>query len=345
MPTCAFVSFRLGLTDGVSIVAANWAQAMTTLGFEVTTVAGQGPVDRLVPGLGLDGDGDGGGPDRDQLAAALADADLVVVENLCTIPLNLPAARVVAAVLAGRPAILHHHDPPWQRAEWAHVHELPAQDPAWRHVTINHLTQRQFAARGLAATTIYNGFDTHAGPGDREATRAALDVADHELLVAHPVRAIPRKDVPAALHLAEELDATYWLLGPAEFGYGPTLDGILAGARTRVIRRPWPHGPDLYAAPDVVAFPSIWEGFGNPPIEAAIARRPAAVGAYPVATELAALGFRWFDPADPVALRRWLADPEPGLLDTNQRLADQHFSLETMGASIAALLDEAGWRP
>ncbi len=54
MPTCTFVSFRLGLTDGVSIVAANWAQAMRGLGFDVITVAGEGPVDRLVPGLALD---------------------------------------------------------------------------------------------------------------------------------------------------------------------------------------------------------------------------------------------------------------------------------------------------
>ncbi len=310
MPTCALVSFRLGGRDGVSIVAANWAGALVDLGFTVVTVAGQGPVDRLVPGLAIDVDAPpGSGPAKrgpapeqalvDEVAEAVADIDLVVVENLCTIPLNLPAARAVAAVLAGRPAILHHHDPPWQRPEWAGVTELPPDDPAWRHVTINRLTERQFAERGLAATTIYNGFDAHAGPGDRAGTRQALGVAPDERLVAHPVRAIPRKAVPVALALAEALDATYWLLGPAELGYGPELDAILARARTRVIHQPWPNGPDLYAAPDLVAFPSTWEGFGNPPIEAALARCPAAVGTYPVSRELRALGFRWFDPTDP----------------------------------------------
>ncbi|MEZ5227490.1 MAG: hypothetical protein R2710_12665 [Acidimicrobiales bacterium] len=55
-------------------------------------------------------------PSRADLEAALDDCDLVVVENLLTIPLQLSASRVAAEVLAGRPALLHHHDRPWQRS-------------------------------------------------------------------------------------------------------------------------------------------------------------------------------------------------------------------------------------
>jgi len=362
MPTCAVLSFRLGGTDGVSVVAATWVDALHALGFEVVTVAGVGPVDRVVPDLaigrwpdglaGVEGPGSVTDAEGDALAtqvtAVLADADLVVVENLGTIPMNLPAARAVARARAGRPTLWHHHDPAWQRARYAGLDELPYDDRAWRHVAINDLTRDQLRERGIDAVTIRNGFDVHAGPGDRAAERARVGLAADELVVVHPVRAIERKDVPVAIALAEALGATYWLTGPAEEGYGPRLEQELGAARdrgVRVLHRAGGSTADLYAAADVVAFPSIWEGFGNPPIEAAIHRRPAAVAHYPVAEELRALGFEWFDPADPAPLAAWLAAPDEALLDRNLTVARGHLSLEAMAGSLQALLDEAGWTP
>jgi len=340
MPTCTIVSFRLGLTDGVSIVASRWAQILRELGFEIVTVAGEGPVDRIVPGLAIDAPEP---PRGAEVGAALADADLVVVENLCTIPMNLPASRVLIDVLAGRPAVLHHHDPPWQRDRFSHITELPPSDPAWEHVTINDFTAREFAARGLRATMIRNPFDTDAHPGDRDTTRAALDVAADTTLVLHPVRAIERKNVPAAIKLAESLDATYWLMGSAEEGYGPTLDTLLAKARCRVIHRAWPTMADAYAAADLVAFPSTWEGFGNPPIEAAIHERPSCVGDYPAALELRELGFELFEVGDTESITRFLTAPDCGMIDRNRRLARQHFSMETVTRDLAGLLERRGW--
>jgi glycosyltransferase involved in cell wall biosynthesis len=342
MDRCAIVSFRLGFADGVSVVAATWQRALTDLGFTVRTVAGDGPVDVVVPGLAIDAPA---APDRDELRAALAGVDLVIVENLLSIPLNLAASRALAAELAGRPALLHHHDPPWQRERFAHITELPADDLAWRHVTINRLTEREMAERGITATTIYNGFDVNEPRASRATARASTGFAMDERILVHPVRAIARKNIPAAIALAEALGATYWLSGPIEEGFDAELAKMLSGARTRVVHRRHDDRPELYAAADAVAFPSTWEGFGNPPVEAAIHRRPIAVGHYPVAAELRALGFRWFEPGDAAGLASFLASPDEGMLDLNEQLARRHFSYATMRDRLRTLLEDAGWLP
>lgn len=336
------LSFRFGPTDGVSVVARTWTTILSDLGFEVSTVAGEGDADRLVGGLGI---GAASPPDPAELSDALAGVDLVVVENLLTIPLNLPASRAVATELAGRPALLHHHDPPWHRERWAHVTELPAVDPAWRHVAITAAAAAELRQRcGIDAAVIHNGF-AHAVPGDRAGQRSRLGVGDDELLIAHPVRAIERKGVPAAVALAEAMGATYWLLGPAEEDYAETLDEVLGKARCRVIRQPCNRTCDIYAASDAVAYPSTWEGFGNPPIEAALHRRPVAVGHYPVAEELRSMGFRFAEPDDPERLLRLVQHPDEELLDANERLAAEHFSLDAVRYALAALLERAGWCP
>lgn len=342
MARCAIVSFRLGHTDGVSVVAATWQRALSEIGFTVRTVAGAGTVDALVPGLAIDDDTP---PDRDALRRALADVDLVVVENLLTIPMNLRASQAVADELRGRPALLHHHDPPWQRERYAHITELPPDDPAWRHVTINRHTEKEMATRGIHAVTIYNGFDVDEPRADRSVARHAIGFAPDERVVVHPVRAIERKNVPLALAIAEALGATYWLSGPIEEDYGPTLSRVLADARTRVLHRHHDDRAELYAAADLVAFPSTWEGFGNPPIEAAIHRRPVVVGDYPVAAELRALGFHWFGVDDVDAIARFLESPDESALDENERLAREHFSFAAMRDQLRALLEGAGWMP
>ena len=331
------------MTDGVSIVTGHWQRAIESFGFDTITVAGEGPVDRTVPGLEL---GATDPPELNAVSEALADVDLIIVENLCSIPLNLAASRVVAATCAGRPAVMHHHDPPWQRAHFAHVTELPVDDPAWRHVTINDLTRAEFIERGLRATRIYNGFPTLTTTGRSPHVRRALDITEDELVLAHPVRAIARKDVPRAVAIAEEIGATYWLWGPAEDGYETELAAVLATARCRVIHGTLDTDPvDLYRAANAVVFPSTWEGFGNPPIEAAIHALPAAVGPYPVADELRALGFRWFPTDDSMPIAAFLADPDPVLLTHNRDIAHQHLSLEAMSEQIRALFDDAGWLP
>jgi len=339
-PVAAIVSFRLGGPDGVSVEAAKWGWALGELGFHVRTVAGSGNADVVVPGLAIDAPGP---PAAADVAAAVDGAGLVVVENLCSLPLNPAAAEVVAGVLAGRRAVLHHHDLPWQRPRFAGW-PPPPDDPAWVHVTINDLSRDELAAHGVHATTVRNTFDPDPPTGSREETRSVLGVAPGTRLLVQPTRALARKSVGDAIALAAGLDAVYWLLGPPEDGYGPELDRLLAAATVPVV-----HGlgaatmADAYAACDAVAFPSSWEGFGNPVVESALYRRPLALHRYPVAKELEAFGFRWFPADDAAPLAAWLDDPDPALLDHNQAVARASFDLNDLPGRLAALFDRAGW--
>ncbi|HSH60399.1 MAG TPA: hypothetical protein VK988_12335, partial [Acidimicrobiales bacterium] len=265
--TAALVSYRLGGPDGVSIEAGKWGWALEQIGFAVHTVAGEGQAHVVLPGLRMDSSEP---PGRAELVAALDDADLVVVENLCSLPLNGAASAMVGEALRGRRAVMHHHDLPWQREAFAGS-PPPLDDPQWAHVTINELSRRELAERGINATTIHNRFHGHGPAGERDSSRRRLGVKPEERLVLHPVRAVPRKGVPVALALAEALGAAYWLLGPTEEGYGPELEPLLAATDVAVVRGM--HGlslADCYAACDAVAFPSSWEGFGNPVVESAV---------------------------------------------------------------------------
>ena len=158
-----------------------------------------------------------------------------------------------------------------------------------------------------------------------------------------PTRALERKNIPGAIALAEAVGGTYWLLGPAEDGYGPELDRLVARARCAVVQGE-PRGgcsiADAYAACDLVLLPSSWEGFGNPSVESATHRRALAIGDYPVAAELASFGFRWFSPADPAAVAAWLGGPEEELLAHNHRVATEHFNLADLPDRLARVLGQ-----
>jgi hypothetical protein len=252
--------------------------------------------------------------------------------------------------------VLHHHDLAWQRPETAHVTELPPRLPGAVHVAINDFSRQELAERGIEAVTVRNAFDLTAEPGRGPEMRAALGVAPADLLVLQPTRAIARKNIPAALRLAEGLarhlgpdrPVWYWLPGPAEDGYAATLAGVVAAASLPVLRRhpghvALPGGPgnmaDAYTACDLVVFPSTdGEGFGQPVIESVWARRPLAVATYRALDEILAFGFSFLPAGDPRAVAEALSRPDPGVAERNLDLARKHFSLEALVERLGNLI-------
>jgi glycosyltransferase involved in cell wall biosynthesis len=330
------VSFRLGESDGVSVEAQKWVAAFRELGHHVTTLAGDGRADHIMPSLAI---GATDSVSESELSAMMSDADLVVVENLVSLPLNLRAREAIYRVLDGRRALFRHHDLPWQREQWREE-AAPLDQPQWTHVTINDLSRRELKQHGIDARTIRNSFDCAPTAGRRDELRLAIDCVVQRVVVM-PTRAIPRKNVAGGLALAEALDATFWLLGPAEDGYDDELGAIIDSASVRVVRGvPEPFDiHDAYAAGDLVVMPSTWEGFGNPVLESVTHRRPLAVYPYPVLHEIRDFGFRFFDLSDVEGVRDFLDEPREEHFEHNVAIAWEHFNVADLPLRLKPLLE------
>jgi len=328
------------MNDGVSIEAGKWMNAVHSLGHSSYSVAGEGPVDVLVPGLAIDASVD---PDVDELRRAFDDADLVVVENLASLPLNLDARDAIYEVLKDRAAIFRHHDLPWQRPHLAHL-DGPQDLGPWAHVTINARSRIELRMRGINATTIPNHFNCDPPQGRRDLTRLSIQVKPSARVIMQPTRAIRRKNVPAGVRLAEQLHGIYWLLGRAEDGFESELDRILHTTMTG-IRRGLPVGGsihDAYAACDLVVMPSSWEGFGNPVIEAVTHRKPLARYPYPVMAEIEEHGFQFFDLDDIDGIEAVINDPFAEYLDKNLAIARANYDLSLLPGRLAPVLASVG---
>lgn len=324
----AFVGHRLGAPDGISAASAVWQDAFRSLGSIVTTIASEGTADHVVP------------LDESSLEDLLSEQDLVVVENCCSEWSNPLETETLARLLAGRPAILRHHDLAWQaggsQAGGSQDDRPPPDDPTWTHVTINERSRIELDARGVHARTSYNHFDLDPPVGDRDATRLALGLESGERLLLQPTRVAASKNVAGGLLLAAGISAVYWILGPVDDDYRERLDQLVSRTTVRVVQGR-PDGvtlADAYAASDAVVLASTWEGFGNAAIESAAYRRPFAIGPYPVGTELRRYGFSWYDWHNVGALDRYLADPDPFVVDRNEKVARMRFSSSDLAQDL-----------
>jgi glycosyltransferase involved in cell wall biosynthesis len=357
-PVAVQLSYRLGGADGVAVEARKWEWALRELGFSVRRVAGQlddeGRHDDVtLPFLAIDPPAEVPSA-PDDLAAALTGADLVIVENLCSLPINPDASGLATSVLDGHDGrvVFHHHDLPWQRAGLPTPDNVPPHRANSLHVTINDHSRVQLENRGFEAITLRNAFDLDPAPGDREATRAQFGFAPNDVVLLQPTRAIPRKNIPAAIQFAAELarrepewPVRLWITGPAEDGYDDVFARLVAASDVPVTVGRAASAPDAYAAADLILFPSTWEGFGNPVIESIAHRRPIAVGDYPVLDELRAFGVHLLSIDDVSGVDAWLRAPDSTVLEANVERVRPHCSLPDLPRRIGDAFDSAGWSP
>ena len=281
-----------------------------------------------------------------EVEAALAGADLVIVENLCSLPLNPGAAAVVAAACAGRPTVLHHHDLPWQRPQLAHL-PPPPDDPAWAHVTINELSRDELAPprhRGHARSTTPSTRIRRRVIGPPSGALSAFPRRRHSCCNRRVHW--PRKNIGGAIALAEAPAPPTGSSAPPRTGTGRSSNAWSPGALSASLLGP-PARRLLHRRR-----------------LCGVRRRPAplAVGGLrqPVGGVGDATGGRW-----PSARTRWRrswrpsastgstrptpprwrvgsSEPDLRLIAHNHQVAADHFNLADLPARLSAVL---GARP
>lgn len=137
-----------------------------------------------------------------------------------------------------------------------------------------------------------------------DASLRRLGIARPFILAAGTLE--PRKNLPRLLAAWTALEKEGWslvLAGPKGWGPGlPRTDGVVltgwVGDETL---------PGLLAAADVFAFPSLYEGFGLPPLEAMAAGTACVAGTYAAAEEVLGDAAVMVDPLDPSSIADGLA--------------------------------------
>lgn len=186
---------------------------------------------------------------------------------------------------------------------------------AWVHTVSAHVAGEVVEAFGAdpeRVVAIPNGAPALVAPDQRPQLAArGRRRAGAERYVLALGTLEPRKDIPALVRAFDALashdpDLHLVLAGPDGWGAEAVTAAIAAAAAHRRVRRlGWVHDTDreaLLAGAAVVAYPSRYEGFGLPPLEALAAGTPVVattVGALP---EVLVDAAQWAPPSDDDAL-------------------------------------------
>lgn len=308
--------------------------------------------------------------------------DVLIVENAWAIPMQLPLAVALRMVVEqrGLPTISHNHDYWWERERFTTcvVPEIleaafPPALPSVRHVSISSIADASLhQRRGMSSTVIPNVFDfDHPRPSPRHDVRremrTELGMTDSGLLIVQPTRVIPRKGIELTIELASRLgdpEAVVLITSPAgdeglDYLISLERQAERSGVNFRYAADRF--APDLegrpinpahslteaYLAADLIAYPSLYEGFGNALIEAVFFGKPVFVNRYPVyEADIRPLGFRFVEIAGTVTdeavdgVRSLLADPARAAIDAehNFEIGKAHLGYDRLERAFGELL-------
>jgi glycosyltransferase involved in cell wall biosynthesis len=165
----------------------------------------------------------------------------------------------------------------------------------------------------------------------------------------------PRKDLPGLVRAfgdvaASHADVSLVLAGPPGWGEAALEEAVAASpAREMIVRTGWVEDRDLaalYGGASVLAYPSLYEGFGFPPLQAMRAGVPVVATRAGSVPEVVGDGALLVDPGDTeglaAALARCLVDDSArrDLVAAGSAWAAR-FSWESCGAGLEQLYRDA----
>lgn len=239
-------------------------------------------------------------------------------------PVDLVHATMLLTPPTRAPLVVTVHDLAWRRADGGATRRgrrlfERGLTLARRHATVllcsSSATRDELLADGVPADRlrlVLLGVDaTPAGPADVARVRQRYGLPE-QFVLALGTRE-PRKNLPALVAAMGQVpDLPLVLAGPS--GWGPALGPLPAGTvDCGFVDEADKAG--LLAAATVVAYPSRWEGFGLPVLEAMAQGTPVVTSQGTSCEEVAGGAAVLVDPRDPVDIARGIrtaaADPAP----------------------------------
>jgi hypothetical protein len=307
--------------------------------------------------------------------------DMIIPENAVTIPMNIPLGLAITEYLIelGTPAIAHHHDFYWERSRFTRnacadylTTAFPPRLPTIQHTVINSSQVEQLSLRvGVSATVVPNVMDFGNPPapndGYADDLRAELGIPDGHKLILQPTRVVQRKGIEHAVELTHRIgipsslvishssgdEGDDYAIRVREYSEVLGVNTISCGDRVGEKRGMTCDGKkvyslaDIFAAADLVTYPSTIEGFGNAFLEAVYYRKPIVVNNYAIYdSDIRPKGFRTVEmdsymTSQTVKQAREVLtndDLTHEMVETNYELGKRFFSYEVLQQLLTTLL-------